>query len=274
VLWRTRDWGIEREVETRSRINTLTFSPDGTYIAELGWGDAWARVWSTEYGRPMLTVVTPYSLRGASYSPDGNYLAVGSETPVLIRARTGQVVRQFGKCPKPLPTSSDSLILQEALKDYARRVEASTVSVVRYTDLPTVYKLNLLPSCLTRAYDSDQWKSVLTNLQQKNASSYALNPKFDVPFQYQLAEDLDLIGGNRNPPLGQDRFEFLREQMAKLEEQSAKHYVQVQMSAPAISNDGQTALVYIAVSYGGEFIILNKKEDSWVVERRLCSFIS
>jgi WD40 repeat protein len=112
MLVRTHDMQVQQDVETRSRINGLAFSPDGTDLAVTGWGDSRARVWSVESARPMLTIDAPAdgALRGASYSPDGKHLVVGTAvgTPVLIRARTGQVVRQFGKCPKPMPSNCSS----------------------------------------------------------------------------------------------------------------------------------------------------------------------
>jgi hypothetical protein len=163
-------------------------------------------------------------------------------------------------------------ILSEALKAFAARDEAHTVSIVRFTHLPN---LDLFKSCLQHSDKSANWHSAIKNLQLGNVSTKTIEPKFHVPFRYELSEEMEEIGGNRVTPPGKDHLEFLREEMAKLEKQSKEHFMQVQMSAPGISDDSQVAIVYIAVSWSGAFEVLRRKDNAWIADPKpLCFWIS
>lgn len=163
-------------------------------------------------------------------------------------------------------------ILSAALKAFAARDETRSVSIVRFSHLPNP---DLFKSCLQQSDESVNWHSAINNLQLQNMFAKTLESKFQVPFKYELSEEMEEIGGNRVPPPGKDHSEFIREEMAKLEKQSKEHFMQVQMSAPGVSDDGQVAIVYIAVSWSGGFEVLHKKENVWIAEPKpVCFWIS
>jgi hypothetical protein len=171
----------------------------------------------------------------------------------------------------PLKDPDAYAIFNETLKEQAERENALIVSIVRFTHLP-----DLAVSCsMERTIDSGQLYSAVHDLRRKNASTYVIEPRFDVPFRYELVDKMEEVGGNRAAPPGQDKLEFLREQIAKLEERSQRRFTQVKMSAPGISDDGQVAIVYIAVSWAGGFRVLHKKGNMWIVEPQpVCPWIS
>jgi len=115
------------------------------------------------------------------------------------------------------------------VKAFAARNEARTVSIVRFTHLPNP---DVFKSCLQHSDDSANWQSAIKDLQLENASTKAIESKFDVPFKYELSDEMEEIGGTRPTPPGKDHFEFLREEVAKLEKQSSERFAQVQMSVP------------------------------------------
>jgi WD40 repeat protein/uncharacterized caspase-like protein len=97
-LWDV-DTGREiRTFEGHSKwINSVSFSPDGRYIAT-GSGDDTAKLWDVDTGRKIRTFEghskDVYSL---SFSPDGRYIATGSwdETAKLWEVTTGKEIRTF-----------------------------------------------------------------------------------------------------------------------------------------------------------------------------------
>jgi hypothetical protein len=79
----------------------------------------------------------------------------------------------------------------------------------------------------------------------------------------------------RPAPPGMSQQEFLEQQIAKLKRMAEEHYIQVQLSAPGISDDGQVAVVYIRISFAGEFEVLHKAGGKWTVEPKpMCAWIS
>jgi hypothetical protein len=63
--------------------------------------------------------------------------------------------------------------------------------------------------------------------------------------------------------------------MAKLDKRAHERFTQVEMSAPGFSDDGQIAIVYMAVSFGGHYKVLHKKDNSWEVDTKpLCGWMS
>lgn len=171
----------------------------------------------------------------------------------------------------PLGNPELYIIYDEVLKEHARINEALTVSIVRFTQS----KLPDLGRCLARADSSQQWQFAVNDLRRQNVSTYVIEPKFEVPFKYELADQMEEVGGDRQPPPGKDHFVFLREEMAKLKKLSDERFTQVEMSVPGISDDHQVAIVYLAVSWGGGFHVLRKKENIWGVDTKpLCGWVS
>lgn len=163
-------------------------------------------------------------------------------------------------------------VLTEALKYFVRDDNPVTVSIVHLTKRPAEISL----SCLVdRTKTTPPLQSAANDLRRKNFLKFAIEPKFDLPFKYELADEMEEIGGTRNPPPGKDHFEFMREEMAKLDKRAQERFTQVEMSAPGFSDDGQFAIVYMAVSYSGGYLVLHKKDNSWEVDTLpLCSWIS
>jgi len=95
-------------------------------------------------------------------------------------------------------------ILSEAMKAFAARDEARTVSIVRFTHLPNP---DVFKSCLQHSDELANWHSAIKDLQLENASTKAIEPKFDVPFKYDLSDEMEEIGGTRPTPPGKDHFE-------------------------------------------------------------------
>jgi len=191
---------------------------------------------------------------------------------VLILAAVGPSHHVEAQSPNArlFQDSEDYTILDEALKDFALRQEAATVSIVRFTHLPVSIHI-----CLSRSYDSAQWQSAVKDLRAKNASIYVFDRKFNVPFEYLLSDEMEEVGGDRPTPPGKDHREFILEEISKLEQRSREHFTQVQMAAPGVSEDGQIALVYSAISYAGQVQVLRKKNDGWSVDPKpLCAWIS
>lgn len=162
--------------------------------------------------------------------------------------------------------------LSEALRFFMREDDAVVASIIRFTKRPREFSLGCL---VEHAQGSPQLRSAAADLRRKNFLKFVLEPKFDLPFPYELTDEMEQIGGARNPPPGKDRFEFMREEMAKLDKRMEERFTQVEMSAPGFSDDGQFAIVYIAVSYSGGYLVLHKKDNSWKVDTLpLCSWIS
>lgn len=148
---------------------------------------------------------------------------------------------------------------------------AVRVSIVRFTAKPS----KLLIPCLIEAGTTTQWQSAVNDLRRRSFSTFIIESKFEMPLKYELADTMEEIGGTRNPPLGKDKLQFLQEDMEKLESRTQARFTQVEVSAPGISDDGQLAIVYIAVSFGGHFIALHKTNSSWSVDPNpLCGWIS
>lgn len=188
-----------------------------------------------------------------------------------LSSKNSESSKNFEKVTKQRLTQEAYAVYSEALKAYAAREKVLTVSIVRFT----ILRAGEEEGCLDRAYDSKPWQSAIKDFRRKNTSAYTIEPKFDVPFKYELADEMEEIGGARVPPPGQSMIDFMNEQIAKLEKRERDHFTQVQLSAPGISDDGQIAVVYIEISYAGEFRVLRKKENTWTVDPNpLCDWIS
>ena len=192
-------------------------------------------------------------------------------TSALCAALLCSCARVISSSSVPLKDPDAYAIFNETLKEHAQQENASIVSIVRVTNLP-----DLAMRCsMERAIDSEQWHSAINDLRRKNTLTYVIEPMFEMPFRYELVDKMEEVGGDRATPPGQDRLEFLREQIAKLKEQSKRQFTQVQMSVPGISDDGQVAIVYIGVSWAGVLRTLHKEGHFWIVEPKpLCPWIS
>jgi len=160
--------------------------------------------------------------------------------------------------PPPAPESAYA-IYNVLLTDWVHGDPRATVSVVRLTSLGST-------ECLAEGKRSRQWKSAVADLRRRNASASSIEAKFTLPFQYELADRMERVGGILPPPPGKDPAEFIREDMAKLADMGRRHYTQVQLSTPGISADGQLAIVYISTSFSGEFHILRRAGTTWTVQ--------
>lgn len=174
--------------------------------------------------------------------------------------------------PSVLTNTEFYRIYNEVLKNHALNNEARTVSIVRYT------KPNLLDqvyACLARVDATPQWQSAVIDLQWRNTSRYVLDPKFDLPLRYELAEEMERVGGQVAAPPGKDVETWRSEQYAKLEQYVTEHFTQVEMSVPGVSEDGHLAIVYLAVSWAGGFHVLRKEADTWLIDDKpKCFWIS
>jgi hypothetical protein len=160
--------------------------------------------------------------------------------------------------PPPAPESAYA-IYNVVLTHWVDGDPRATVSVVRFTRLgPT--------ECLAEGRRSRQWKSAVADLRRRNASASSIEAKFTLPFQYELADRMERVGGILPPPPGKDPAEFLREDMATLADMGRRHFTQVQLSTPGISADGQLAIVYVSISFSGEFRVLRRAGTTWTVQ--------
>jgi hypothetical protein len=161
-------------------------------------------------------------------------------------------------------------IYDAVVKAYAGREEAKTVSIVRFT------KLDNWGDCrLGDAFDTDAWKEAVADLRRRNEKSFVLESKLRVPVTIELADAMEQVGGTELPPPGESELEVLRKRTARLDQMIRDHNVQIRLSAPGVSRDGRVAVVFLAVSFAGEFFALRKEEGEWKVERvPACSWIS
>jgi hypothetical protein len=158
-----------------------------------------------------------------------------------------------------LPIESKAYAVYNALlREWVDGDKRATVSVVRFTHLGST-------DCLDDVERSARWKSAVADLRRRNAATYTIEPRFDLPFRYELADTMERVGGILPPPPGNDPGEFLREGMARLDDMSKRHFTQVALSAPGISADGQLAIVYLSVSFAGAFHVLHKSGTKWIV---------
>jgi hypothetical protein len=158
-------------------------------------------------------------------------------------------------------------VYNAVLTHYVEGDKQAIVSIVRFTNLEST-------DCLDHIERSRRWKSAVADLRSQNASPQTIERRFDLPFRYELADSLETVGGARLPPPGKSFAEFIAEQIARLEDMDKRHYVQVQLSAPGISQDGQLAIVYLAISFAGGFRILRRSGSKWVVQRQECGWMS
>jgi len=170
--------------------------------------------------------------------------------------------------PRSTPTVAEAYPIYNAvLSNYVQDDKQAIVSIVRFTRLAST-------DCLAGIDPSPRWKSAVADLRRQNASTRTLERKFKLSFRYELADAMEQVGGARLPPPGKDPAEFFAEQIAQLEEMSRRHYIQVQLSAPGISEDGQMAIVYLAISFAGDFRVLRRAGSKWIVQGTQCGWIS
>lgn len=170
----------------------------------------------------------------------------------------------------PSERPDDYGIYNAALTAFVSGDKRTQMSVVRLTKMAE----DGIGDCLDKASSTPQWRSAVADLRQRNIEARTLEPRFTLPFKYDMADELEVVGGARAGPLGQARQAFLAEQIEKLERMERMHYVQVQLSLPGVSADKQRAVVYVAVPYAGVFVGLRKKGNRWAEAREVCSWIS
>lgn len=170
----------------------------------------------------------------------------------------------------PIPLKDDDyMIVGEVLKNNGKEMSLQWVSVVRFTRRPARI------DCLKDQDTSAQWQSAVMDLEAKNSSIFVVESKFDLPFRYELADELKPVGYTLDPPPGKDREEFAKETREEFRKRREEGYTQLQFSAPGVSTDGNTAIVYSAVSYAGQYNVLYKRDNVWVMDiRPLCGWIS
>lgn len=143
------------------------------------------------------------------------------------------------------------------------------ISIVRFTHRPGRI------DCITNYARALEWQSAVGDLKAKNASIFLIERKFDLPFRYELADEMKPVGYMLEPPPGMSRDEFANQAREEFRKRDEEGYTQVQFSVPGISTDGNMAIVYSAVSCAGTYNILYKRDNRWVVDTEpVCGWIS
>ncbi len=86
-IWRSSTWTYVRSYVTGNRRNiwSLSYSPDGRYLATVAADEHSIRVWSTQTSSVIKELSTwPNKMSVVSFSPDSRFLASGGEAEVVI----------------------------------------------------------------------------------------------------------------------------------------------------------------------------------------------
>ncbi|TFG90071.1 MAG: WD40 repeat domain-containing protein, partial [Candidatus Atribacteria bacterium] len=160
-LWETR---TGREVRTfkghSSGVNSVDSSPDGKFIVT-GSSDGSAKLWDAVTGREVRAFGSSdsyqgfmsfdsylASVNGVSFSPDGNYVVIGTNDGMkLWDVRTGRILRSFsGSMVLSASFSPDSRYILAAGTDRtARLLNVSTGKEVRVFTPPSNLRPGLKP---------------------------------------------------------------------------------------------------------------------------------
>ncbi len=106
VLWDRRTgekvWSVRKHT---SRFDGIAFSPSGSLIATVNW-DRTVKVFDTTSGTVKYSLSFDGGPRKVMFSPDGCWIVVGSEPPVLVNSLTGTIAARFPPNGYVAPTYS------------------------------------------------------------------------------------------------------------------------------------------------------------------------
>jgi WD40 repeat protein len=75
--------------------SAIAFAPDGKVLASTGRFPNGVCLWDAASGRPLQRIHVPRFARSLAFSPDGNWLVVGSGVVSLLDVATGKELRRF-----------------------------------------------------------------------------------------------------------------------------------------------------------------------------------
>jgi WD40 repeat protein len=114
----------------KKRITEIAVSPDGRYLAAVGYHEL-LKVWDIRHRRELPPFLEPDEralqkiLFGVAFSPDGNYLAVGTDNPLIWDLRTHKERRVYvyaGRRCSRMVISPDSKWVAATTRDGLVRV--------------------------------------------------------------------------------------------------------------------------------------------------------
>jgi hypothetical protein len=79
-------------------------------------------------------------------------------------------------------------VLSEALEAFVRGEDPVTVSIVRFTKRPGEGSLNCV---VEYAKKTPPLQSAVDDLRRRNFLKFSIEPNFDLPFKYELADEME-----------------------------------------------------------------------------------
>jgi len=78
-----------------ARVSSVSFSPNGKYIASVSWDDT-VRLWDVKTGKEIRTIDATFTSFFVNFTPDGeNIIGVGASGVFLYEVETGEVKKKF-----------------------------------------------------------------------------------------------------------------------------------------------------------------------------------